>query len=377
MDQLTTTQGAVGVAGVILALVALVTCLLLVLKLRRLQAAQTVVLGEGGSRNLTDHAAELTHEFGALEAGMSEVAQRLDRRMTTAERRIDKAIAHRGLVRYDAYNELSGRQSMSIALLDAERSGIVFSSIHNTPIKADGIIAIKIREDDELVAVRRTSGDDELIMVSRSGQAVRFKESDVRGMGRDTSGVRGMNVSQKDNAVLAMDVADPSLELLVITENGYGKRTPIEQYRETKRGAMGVKTIKLTDDRGGLAGAMVVREHEDLVFISQNGMVQRTPVRGVSQQGRATQGVRLMNVKADDQVSAVAVVIESDDDDDGTAGDGAILGMAALPFDGHGDAADQPDTPPAPVIEHVAESDEDEDVEELEDDLGPEDDEDA
>ncbi|MCX6386116.1 MAG: DNA gyrase subunit A [Solirubrobacterales bacterium] len=262
----------------------------------------------------------------------------------------------------------------------ATRQGMVKKTeflAYNTPIKADGIIAIKIREDDELVAVRRTSGDDELIMVSRSGQAVRFKESDVRGMGRDTSGVRGMNVSQKDNAVLAMDVADPSLELLVITENGYGKRTPIEQYRETKRGAMGVKTIKLTDDRGGLAGAMVVREHEDLVFISQNGMVQRTPVRGVSQQGRATQGVRLMNVKADDQVSAVAVVIESDDDDDGTAGDGAILGMAALPFDGHGDAADQPDTPPAPVIEHVAESDEDEDVEELEDDLGPEDDEDA
>jgi len=262
----------------------------------------------------------------------------------------------------------------------ATRQGMVKKTeflAYNTPIKADGIIAIKIREDDELVAVRRTSGDDELIMVSRSGQAVRFKESDVRGMGRDTSGVRGMNVSQKDNAVLAMDVADPSLELLVITENGYGKRTPIEQYRETKRGAMGVKTIKLTDDRGGLAGAMVVREHEDLVFISQNGMVQRTPVRGVSQQGRATQGVRLMNVKADDQVSAVAVVIESDDDD-GTAGDdGAILGMAALPFDGHGDAADQPDTPPAPVIEHVAESDEDEDVEELEDDLGPEDDEDA
>jgi len=231
----------------------------------------------------------------------------------------------------------------------ATRMGMVKKTeflAYNTPIKADGIIAIKIRDDDELVAVRRTSGDDELIMVSRSGQAVRFNEADVRGMGRDTSGVRGMNVNQKGNAVLAMDVADPSLELLVVTENGFGKRTSIDQYRETKRGAMGVKTIKLTDDRGALAGAMVVREHDDLVFISQNGMVQRTPVRGISQQGRATQGVRVMNVKEDDQVSAVAVVVESGDDA-GLAGDEGIVGLAALPFDGHGDAADQPDTPPA------------------------------
>src|SRR5205807_1464383 len=107
---------------------------------------------------------------------------------------------------------------------------------YNTPIKADGIIAINIRDDDELIAVRRTSGEDTIIMVSRSGQAARFHESKARPMGRDTSGVRGMNVSQKSNAVLAMDVARDDQELLVVTENGYGKRTPIPDYPIKGRG---------------------------------------------------------------------------------------------------------------------------------------------
>ncbi len=183
---------------------------------------------------------------------------------------------------------------------------------YNTPIKADGIIAINIRDDDELIAVRRTSGDDTIIMVSRSGQAARFNESQARPMGRDTSGVRGMNVSQKDNAVLAMDVARDDQELLVVTENGYGKRTPIPDYPVKGRGTMGVKTIALTGKKGQLAGALVVREHQELVFISQNGMVQRTSVRGINLYGRSSQGVRVMNLREDDQVSAVALIVESE-----------------------------------------------------------------
>src|SRR3712207_5212930 len=181
---------------------------------------------------------------------------------------------------------------------------------YNTPIKADGIIAIKIRDDDELVAVRGTSGDDDIIMVSRSGQAARFSEDQARPMGRDTGGVRGMNVERGDNCVLAMDVARDDTELLVVTENGFGKRTPIADYPVKGRGAMGVKTVTLTEKKGGLAGALIVREHHDLVFISQNGMVQRTSVRGISQHGRPAQGVRVMNLKADDAVSAVALVME-------------------------------------------------------------------
>src|ERR1700742_1269628 len=200
-------------------------------------------------------------------------------------------------------------------LVFATRKGIVKKTefiAYNTPIKADGIIAINIRDDDELIAVRRTSGNDDIIMVSRSGQASRFSENAVRAMGRDTSGVRGMNVSQKNNAVLAMDVARDDQELLVVTENGYGKRTLISEYPAKGRATMGVKTIQLTENKGQLAGALVVREHQELVFISQNGMVQRTSVRGINRYGRASQGVRVMNIRDDDQVSAVALVVESE-----------------------------------------------------------------
>ncbi len=200
-------------------------------------------------------------------------------------------------------------------LVFATRNGLVKKTefqAYNTPIKADGIIAINIRDDDELIAVRRTGGHDDIIMVSLSGQAARFSESQVRSMGRDTSGVRGMNVSQKGNAVLAMDVARDDQELLVVTQNGYGKRTPISEYPVKGRGTMGVKTITLTENKGLLAGALVVREHQELVFISQNGMVQRTSVRGINRYGRSSQGVRVMNIRDDDRVSAVALVAESD-----------------------------------------------------------------
>jgi DNA gyrase subunit A len=213
-------------------------------------------------------------------------------------------------------------------LIFATRNGTVKKTefmAYNTPIKADGIIAINIRDDDELVAVRRTSGDDDILMVSRKGQAVRFNESDARPMGRDTSGVRGMDVSGKDDAVLAMDVARDDQELLVVTENGYGKRTPISEYRKTKRGAKGVGTIKLTEAKGALAGALVVREHEELVFISVGGMVQRTGVRGISRYGRLSQGVRVMNMKSDDVVSAVALVVDSGN---GNGNDGEVVGLS-------------------------------------------------
>jgi DNA gyrase subunit A len=186
---------------------------------------------------------------------------------------------------------------------------------YNTPIRADGIIAIKVRDGDELVQVRLTSGEDDLLLVSKSGHASRFNEQAVRPMGRDTSGVKGMNVSAKvagvKNRVLAMDVARDDSELFVVTENGYGKRTAVSEYPVKGRGTKGVLTMKLTEKKGGLAGALIVREHQDLLFISENGMVQRTKAGGISQMGRATQGVRVMNLRDDDRVSAVALVIES------------------------------------------------------------------
>jgi DNA gyrase subunit A len=186
---------------------------------------------------------------------------------------------------------------------------------YNTPIRADGIIAIKVRDGDELVQVRLTSGEDDILIVSHSGHAARFSEELVRSMGRDTSGIKGMNVAGKDNRVLAMDIARNDTELFVVTENGYGKRTPVSDYPIKGRGTKGVLTIRLTEKKGGLAGALIVNPHQDLLFISQNGMVQRTGVKGISQTGRSTQGVKVMNIKDDDRVSAVALVVESDDDD--------------------------------------------------------------
>ncbi len=199
-------------------------------------------------------------------------------------------------------------------LVFATRGGTVKKTellAYNTPMKADGIIAIKIRDEDELLAVRAVDPDDEVIMTSRAGLTVRFAESDVRSMGRDTTGVRGMDVG-KDGKVIAMDVARDDMDLLVVTENGYGKRTQISQYRKTNRGAKGVKTIKLTEKKGGLAGALVVREHQELVFISVGGMVQRTAAGGISQQGRSATGVRVMNLKEDDVVSAIALVVDDE-----------------------------------------------------------------
>src|SRR3954454_4598761 len=204
--------------------------------------------------------------------------------------------------------------SESDYLVFATRCGTVKKTefqAYNTPIKADGIIAIKIRDDDELVAVRRVDEGDEVLMVSSAGLTVRFSESDARAMGRDTSGVRGMDVSG-DVEVIAMDVARDDQYLLVVTENGFGKRTLVGEYRKTNRGAKGVKTIQQTEAKGRLAGALVVREHHQLVFISQNGMVQRIAVRDIRPLGRNAQGFRLMNVREDDRVSAIALVMEDE-----------------------------------------------------------------
>ena len=213
---------------------------------------------------------------------------------------------------------------------------------YDTPIRADGIIAINIKKGDALVRVRMSSGKDDLIMVSKSGHAIRFNEKLARPMGRGTAGVKGMNVAAKDNEVLSLDVvdhADKKGELLVVTENGYGKRTSISEYPIKGRGGKGVLTAKLTAKKGGLAGARVVREGQELIFISQTGMVQRNAVGGISRMGRPTQGVRLMNLKKGDRVSAVALVVESEANGNGN---GASATGASVEDD-------------APTAENVAE----------------------
>ncbi len=181
---------------------------------------------------------------------------------------------------------------------------------YDTVLKTDGIIAIKIREGDALVAVRLSHGDDDILLVSESGQAIRFNESDTRPMGRSTSGVKGMSLNKGDR-VLSMNVARDDADLFVITDGGYGKRTHISDYPRHRRGGKGVRTIKHTEAKGALVAARVVRDNHELVMISKDGTVIRVPAKDISCMGRSTQGVRVMNLRKGDRVSAVARVIAS------------------------------------------------------------------
>jgi DNA gyrase subunit A len=186
---------------------------------------------------------------------------------------------------------------------------------YNTPLKADGIIAIKLRDGDELVGVLHSSGDDDILMVSRKGQAIRFNEKLARPMGRATSGVAGMRL-RKEDAVIAADIARNDADLLVVTKNGFGKRTRIDQYPVKGRGGLGVKTVQLTEARGELAGALVVREGDQVMLISTGGTVIRIPAEDIKQSGRATQGVIVMRPREGELVSTLARVVEQDGDDE-------------------------------------------------------------
>jgi DNA gyrase subunit A len=186
---------------------------------------------------------------------------------------------------------------------------------YNTSLKADGIIAIKMREGDELVGVRHSTGGDDILMISKLGQAIRFNENAVRAMGRDASGVQGMKM-RGDDEVISINIAQDDSDLLVVTENGYGKRTRVADYPRKGRGGMGVKTIQLTESKGTLAGARVVRDGYQVMLISTGGTVIRMPVDEVKRLGRATQGVIVMRLRGDERVSALAPVVESDSDDD-------------------------------------------------------------
>jgi len=184
---------------------------------------------------------------------------------------------------------------------------------YNTPLKSDGIIALKMRDGDELVGVRHSSGKDDILLVSRNGQAIRFHEQDVRPMGRDASGVQGMKLRAGDE-VIAVGVAQDDADLLVVTENGYGKRTRVTEYPVKGRGGMGVKTVQLTEARGHLAGARVVREGYQVMMISTGGTVIKMASGDIKRLGRSTQGVIVMRLREGEQVSTLAPVVEADPD---------------------------------------------------------------
>ena len=201
--------------------------------------------------------------------------------------------------------------------------------------RRDGLIAINLKEGDQLISVRRVAVGEKVIMVSSAGKAIMWSEGEVRAMGRDTMGVKGMTVPA-DAHVLGMEIAKPGSDLFVITEKGYGKRTSIDEYPEHHRGGQGVFTITMTDKKGLLSVMKIVKPNDEIMIISEEGVVVRTPVSGISELGRSTQGVRVMNVADKDRVTAVAISstgkkkrdqkVEGDDIDDIELADEGELG---------------------------------------------------
>lgn len=173
--------------------------------------------------------------------------------------------------------------------------------------RRDGLIAINLKDNDSLITVKRVAKGQNVMMVSSAGKAITWDEDEARAMGRDTMGVRGMTVPAGAR-VLGMEIATPGTDLFVITEKGYGKRTPSKDYPIHHRGGQGVFTITMTDKKGLLAAMKIVQDNDELMIISEEGVVVRTPAKGISRLGRSTQGVRVMNVAAKDKVTAVAIV---------------------------------------------------------------------
>ena len=188
-------------------------------------------------------------------------------------------------------------------------------------IYSRGIIAIKLREGDCLIRVRLCTGDDRIIMASQSGKSIQFNVSDVSPTGRATMGVRGLRLLPDDRCVGMEVIHDPTLTILTVTRNGYGKRTPIEEYRLQGRGGKGIITIKANSRNGPVVGVRQVTDSDELVMIANSGKIIRTSVSDVSIIGRNTQGVRLMRMGDDEYVAGIALLGEEEDDEDVDAPD--------------------------------------------------------
>jgi DNA gyrase subunit A len=203
--------------------------------------------------------------------------------------------------------------------------------------RANGVNAILIREDDRVIEVRMTNGSNEIIMANRNGRAIRFNETAVRPMGRVSTGVRGMTLDEdgQDEVIGMICVKDPEKEtIMVVSEQGYGKRSDIEDYRKTNRGAKGVKTLNITEKTGKLVAIKTVTDDNDLMIINKSGITIRLKVADVRVMGRATQGVRLINLeKRNDQIGSVCkVATEAIEEEIGEAPD-TIQNEENLPTD--------------------------------------------
>ena len=188
--------------------------------------------------------------------------------------------------------------------------------------RSNGINAITVRDGDELIEAKLTTGEDEILIAKKSGKAIRFNESKVRAMGRNASGVRGVTLEDEKDEVIGMVTVPPGEEttILVVSEKGYGKRTMLDDYRVTNRGGKGVKTLNITDKTGSLVAMKAVSDDEDLMVINKSGVMIRTGVSNLRVMGRATQGVRIINLKKSDEIASVAKVPASEEEEEETAG---------------------------------------------------------
>jgi DNA gyrase subunit A len=202
-------------------------------------------------------------------------------------------------------------------LIMVTKKGIVKKTLleqYSRP-RVNGINAITIREDDELLEAKLTNGESHVILAVRSGKLVRFEENKTRPMGRGASGVRGITLANdKDEVIGMISVNDMNSEILVVSENGYGKRSSLEDYRVTNRGAKGVKTLNITEKTGQLVSINSVTDTDDLMIINKSGLTIRMQIADLRVMGRATQGVRLINLKGKDSIAAVTKVLREDEE---------------------------------------------------------------
>ena len=193
-------------------------------------------------------------------------------------------------------------------LVFATKSGIIkrtnISEFDN--IRNNGKKFITLKENDELISVKKTTGENDIMMAASNGRMVRFEEKNIRVLGRNAAGVRGINLD--DSYLVGMEIANPDQEVLVISEKGYGKKTPVDEYRLTNRGGKGVKTINITDKNGNLVAFRTVGSNEDVMIMTNVGTIIRLDVDKISTMGRVTQGVRLINLKDNQVVSSVAII---------------------------------------------------------------------
>jgi len=204
-------------------------------------------------------------------------------------------------------------------LLFVTKNGIVKKTdlVEFDNIRTNGKIAITLKDNDELISVKKTIGDNYVLIGSNLGRMVRFNESEVRIMGRTASGVRGISLEENGYCVGA-EISNNDDEILIVTEKGYGKRTNVDEFRQTKRGSKGVKALNVTDKNGTIVSFKIVNGDEDLMIITDNGIIIRLPIEQVSLMGRVTQGVRLINLKENQKVSTVTKIQKQDEEENET-----------------------------------------------------------